>query len=82
MFKTGNDPEIIIEEKGLKTISDDKLLKAILKEILAKNPDAVKQIKAGESRPVDFIMGKVMKKTRGKADPKKIKKLIREKLAE
>jgi aspartyl-tRNA(Asn)/glutamyl-tRNA(Gln) amidotransferase subunit B len=82
MFKTGNDPETIIEEKGLKTISDDKLLKAILKEILAKNPDAVKQIKAGESRPVDFIMGKVMKKTRGKADPKKIKKLIREKLAE
>jgi aspartyl-tRNA(Asn)/glutamyl-tRNA(Gln) amidotransferase subunit B len=82
MFKTGNDPETIIEEKGLKTVSDDKLLKAILKEILAKNPDAVKQIKAGESRPVDFIMGKVMKKTRGKADPKKIKKLIREKLAE
>jgi aspartyl-tRNA(Asn)/glutamyl-tRNA(Gln) amidotransferase subunit B len=82
MFKTGNDPETIIEEKGLKTISDDKLLKAILKEILAKNPDAVKQIKAGESRPVDFIMGKVMRKTRGKADPKKIKKLIRKILAE
>jgi aspartyl-tRNA(Asn)/glutamyl-tRNA(Gln) amidotransferase subunit B len=82
MFKTGNDPETIIEEKGLKTISDDKLLKAILEEILAKNLEAVKQIKAGESRPVDFIMGKVMKKTKGKADPKKIKKLIREKLAE
>lgn len=82
MFKTGTDPETIIEEKGLKTISDDKLLKAILEEILAKNPEAVKQIKAGESRPVDFIMGKVMRKTRGKADPKKIKKLIRKILAE
>ena len=76
MFKTGKDPETIIEEKGLKTISDDKLLKAILEEIIAKNPEAVNQIKAGETRPVDFLMGKVMKKTKGKADPKKIRKMI------
>jgi aspartyl-tRNA(Asn)/glutamyl-tRNA(Gln) amidotransferase subunit B len=82
MFKTGTDPETIIDKKGLKTISDDKILKAILEEIIAKNPEAVNKIKAGESRPVDFLMGKVMKKTKGKADPKKIKKMIREILAE
>jgi aspartyl-tRNA(Asn)/glutamyl-tRNA(Gln) amidotransferase subunit B len=82
MFKTGNDPETIIEEKGLNTISDDKLLKAILKEILAKNPEAVKQIKAGETKPIDFLMGQIMRHTKGKADPKKIKNLIRKKLTE
>ena len=76
MFKTGKDPETIIEGKALKTISNDKLLKAILEEIIAKNPEAVNQIKAGESRPVDFLIGKVMKKTKGKADPKKIRKMI------
>jgi len=82
MFKTGKDPETIIEEKSLKIISDNKILKAILEEIIAKNPDAVNQIKAGESRPVDFLMGKVMKKTKGKADPKKIKKMILKILAD
>jgi aspartyl-tRNA(Asn)/glutamyl-tRNA(Gln) amidotransferase subunit B len=81
MFKTGSDPDIIIAEKGLKPISDDKTLKAILEDIISKNPEAVIQIKAGETKPIDFLMGQVMKKTKGKADPKKIRKLIRKLLA-
>ena len=82
MFKTGSDPDTIIDEKGLKPISDDKTLKAILEEIISKNPGAVDQIKAGETKPIDFLMGQVMKKTKGKADPKKIRKLIQKILAE
>jgi len=82
MFKIGYDPDTIIDEKGLKPISDDKTLKAILEEIISKNPGAVDQIKAGENKPIDFLMGQVMKKTKGKADPKKIRKLIQKILAE
>jgi aspartyl-tRNA(Asn)/glutamyl-tRNA(Gln) amidotransferase subunit B len=82
MFETGSDPETIIDQKGLKTISDDKQLKVILEEIISANPDAASQIKAGETKPVDFLMGQVMRQTKGKADPKKVKKLIRKMLAE
>jgi len=82
MFKTGSGPDAIIDQKGLKPISDDKTLKEILEDVITNNPEAVTQIKAGETRPIDFLMGKVMKKTKGKADPKKIKKLIRKILAE
>jgi aspartyl-tRNA(Asn)/glutamyl-tRNA(Gln) amidotransferase subunit B len=82
MFKTGSDPDTIIDEKGLKPISDDKTLKAILEEIISKNPGAVDQIKAGETKPIDYLMGQVMRHTKGKADPKKIIKLIRKILAE
>jgi aspartyl-tRNA(Asn)/glutamyl-tRNA(Gln) amidotransferase subunit B len=82
MFKTGRDPETIINEKGLKTISEDNILKAILEDVIAKNPEAVIQIKAGETKPIDFLMGQVMRHTKGKADPKKIRDLIRKKLAE
>jgi aspartyl-tRNA(Asn)/glutamyl-tRNA(Gln) amidotransferase subunit B len=82
MFETGSDPETIIDQKGLKTISDDKKLKVILEEIISANPEAASQIKAGETKPIDFFIGQVMKKTKGKADPKKVKKLIRKMLAE
>jgi aspartyl-tRNA(Asn)/glutamyl-tRNA(Gln) amidotransferase subunit B len=78
MFKTGSGPDSIIDEKGLKTISDDTILKALLEDIIAQNPEAVEQIKAGETKPIDFLMGQVMRQTKGKADPKKVRKLIRE----
>ncbi len=82
MFKTGASPDAIIDEKGLKPISDDKTLKAILEEIISRNPGAMDQLKAGETKPIDYLMGQVMKKTKGKADPKKIIKLIRKIVAE
>jgi len=82
MFKTGSSPEAIIDQKGLKPISDDKTLKEMLEDVITKNPEAVTQIKSGETKPIDFLMGQVMKKTKGKADPKKIRNLIRKILAE
>ncbi|MBW1863484.1 MAG: Asp-tRNA(Asn)/Glu-tRNA(Gln) amidotransferase GatCAB subunit B, partial [Deltaproteobacteria bacterium] len=82
MFKTGGTPDSIIKEKDLKPIADDDLLGNILDEVIAESPDAVAQIKAGETKPVDFLMGQVMKKTRGKADPKKVRDLILKELTE
>ena len=80
MFGTGEDPESIIEEKGLRPLSDMGLLGDIINEVVGENPGVVDKISAGESKPIDFLIGQVMKKTRGKADAKVVKDLIRQKL--
>jgi len=79
MFKTGADPDAVIAEKGLKPIQDLDILARMLDEVTAENPDVVAQIKGGMTKPADFLIGQVMKKTRGKADPKSVRKLINEK---
>ncbi len=68
-----------LEEKGLKPIQDNDLLKEMLDEVLAQNPDVADQIARGETKPIDFVIGQIMKKTKGKADPKKLRELIRKK---
>jgi aspartyl-tRNA(Asn)/glutamyl-tRNA(Gln) amidotransferase subunit B len=82
MFGTGSGPDFIIREKGLRTISDDTLLSEMVDETIAENPEAVAQIRDGETKPIDFLMGRVMKKTKGKADPGKVRSLIQSKLSE
>ena len=76
MFDKGGKPDTIIQERGLKPIQDEDLLKKMLDEVLAQNPDVANQIEHGETKPIDFIIGQIMKKTRGKADPKKVRELI------
>ena len=76
MFKTGDEPERIIIDKELNPIGDDHVLEKILHEVFSENEDAVEQVKIGEKKPIDFLMGQVMRKTGGKANPQKVKKLI------
>jgi aspartyl-tRNA(Asn)/glutamyl-tRNA(Gln) amidotransferase subunit B len=80
MFEKGVSPEAVIESKGLKPIQDSGALEKIVDEVFAKNPEAVAKIKEGNKKPVDFLIGQVMKKTRGKADPTALAKLIQKKL--
>jgi len=76
MFSRDAGPDSIIDEKGLRTIDDDDTLQKALEEIIKENPEAAAQIKSGDTKPVDFILGRVMRKTKGKADPKKVRELI------
>jgi aspartyl-tRNA(Asn)/glutamyl-tRNA(Gln) amidotransferase subunit B len=76
MFRTGASPHSIIDEKGLTPILDADLLGQVLNETMADYPDVVTKIKQGETNPIDFLIGQVMKKTKGKADPKTVKNLI------
>ena len=76
MFETGADPESIINEKGLKPIQDTDSLIKILDKVMANNPKVVSQIKEGETKPIGFLIGRVMSETAGKANPKKVKELI------
>jgi aspartyl-tRNA(Asn)/glutamyl-tRNA(Gln) amidotransferase subunit B len=76
MFETGKDPESIINKRGLKPIQDEERLERVLNEVMAENPEAVKKIREGMTNPIDFLIGQVMKKTEGKANPKKLRKII------
>ena len=80
MFETGAGPESIIKEKGLKPIQDIDTLMGILDKVIAAHPDVVKQIKAGVTKPIGFLIGQVMNETAGKANPKKVKELIQKTL--
>src|SRR5690606_27135464 len=80
MFRTGKEPAAIVEERGLEQISDADALAAIVEEVIANNPDAVANIQAGELKAIGFLVGQVMRQTGGKANPKLVQGLLRERL--
>ncbi len=82
MYRTGTKASEIVEKKGLAVERDEGALIALIEEILAENPDQVAQFKAGKTKVLGFFMGQLMKRTRGKADPRLSNELLREKLAE
>jgi aspartyl-tRNA(Asn)/glutamyl-tRNA(Gln) amidotransferase subunit B len=79
-FKTGKAPQEIVREKGLGQISDEGLLAEIVTKVLAENPKAVADFRAGKEAALGFLQGQVMKATSGKADPHKVRALLLEKL--
>ncbi len=81
MFETAEGPDAIIESKGLRPIQDADTLGRVLHEVVAENADVVERIKEGMTGPIDFLIGQVMRKTKGKADPKKVRELIEVMLA-
>ncbi|NMB36020.1 MAG: Asp-tRNA(Asn)/Glu-tRNA(Gln) amidotransferase subunit GatB [Firmicutes bacterium] len=80
MFATGKKPEAIIKKKGLTQISDEGTLLKIVEEILADNPGSVEDYHSGKDRALGFLVGQVMKKTKGQANPQMVNELLREKL--
>ena len=78
MFKTGRAPEAIIEKRGLKPLDDPALLKKMVALVLEEHPAAAAELAEGALKPIDFFIGQVMKKTRGQADPKAVRKLLEE----
>lgn len=80
MFLSGKGPEEIVREKGLVQISDEGELASVVDRVLADNPGAVEDYRKGKDGAVTFLVGQVMKATRGKANPQLANKLIREKL--
>jgi len=81
MYKTGKDPDRIVEEKGLSKITDTALLEAEIDKVLAANPQQVEKYKAGKTKLLGFFVGQVMKATKGKADPKLVNEILKKKLS-
>lgn len=82
MLETGKQPAKIVEEQGLVQISDEGALKQIVADVIAANPQAIDDFKAGHERAVGFLVGQVMKQTKGKANPPLVNKLIVETISQ
>lgn len=80
MQQDGGKPSDIVEAKGLKQISDEGAIVSIVEEVLAKNPQSVEDFRNGKDRAIGFLVGQVMKASRGQANPELVNKILREKL--
>ncbi len=81
MWKTGKQAAEIVEEKGLKQISDSGEIEAIVAKIVAENAGQVEQFRSGNEKVIGWFVGQVMKATQGKANPKLVNEVLRKALA-
>jgi len=81
MAVTGKTPEEIIREKGLSQISDPAELQKIIRDVLSRNADAVQDYKKGSAKAIGFLMGQIMKASRGKANPNLARDILEEMLS-
>jgi len=82
MAETGKAASAIVEEQGLRQVSDTGELEGIVLGVLRDNPEAVADLRAGKKKAQGFLMGQVMRATRGQANPQVVARLIGEKLGE
>ena len=81
MWVNGSSPDEIIESQGLKQISDDGEIEAIIESIISANPSQVESFKNGKEKLFGFFVGQVMKETQGKANPKVVNEILKKKLS-
>jgi aspartyl-tRNA(Asn)/glutamyl-tRNA(Gln) amidotransferase subunit B len=81
VFEEDKSPETIIEEKGWEQITDSAALSGYIDEIIAKNEKVVEQIRGGDTKPIGFLVGQVMKETSGRAEPQLVQSLLKDRLS-
>ena len=80
MADEGKDPQIIVEEKGLKQQSDPKEIEKLIDKVITNNPGKVKEYKSGKDKLFGFFVGQVMKVSGGKANPQLVNEILKKKL--
>jgi len=80
MFATGKDADDIAKEKGLEQLSDTGALETVVDEVIAENGEAADKVRSGNLGTIGFLVGQVMKKTKGQANPGMVNDLLRTKL--
>ena len=80
MFETGEDASKVAKDKGLEQVSDAGALEGIVDEVIAENEDAAAKVRAGNLGTIGFLVGQVMKKSRGQANPGMVNDLLKDKL--
>ena len=80
MFLSNEKPTVIIEEKGLSQISCSDEIEKLVNEVLSNNPKSIEDFKAGKTQAIGYLMGQVMKASKGKANPPVAKQMIEDKL--
>ena len=81
MFETGRNAAEIIEEKGLKQVSDSSAIEAMIDEVLAANPDKVEEYQGGKDKLFGFFVGQTMKLSKGQANPGVVNQILKSKLS-
>jgi len=81
MIKTGADPEHIITEKNLAQTEDENEIENIVKNVISRNPEPVEDYKRGKQNTLQFLVGQVMKETKGKVNPQKAMEILKKYLA-
>ncbi len=81
MLETGRDASVIVEERGLRQVTDTGAIAAAIDQVLAGNADKVAEYKAGKDKLFGFFVGQVMKATQGKANPALVNQVLKERLS-
>ncbi|MDG2482447.1 MAG: Asp-tRNA(Asn)/Glu-tRNA(Gln) amidotransferase subunit GatB [Alphaproteobacteria bacterium] len=81
MFETGKAAAVIVEEKGLKQVTDTGAIESVIDEVMARETEKVAEYRGGKDKLFGFFIGQVMKASGGKANPKAVNEILRKKLA-
>jgi aspartyl-tRNA(Asn)/glutamyl-tRNA(Gln) amidotransferase subunit B len=79
-IENGKNPSCIVKEEGLEQVSDESSLEIIVDEIIEENPSAVQEYRNGKTKALSFLVGQVMKASRGKANPTKVNIILKNKI--
>ena len=82
MWQGEGDADTVIDAKGLRQITDTGAIEAMVDEVLAASPEQAQQFRDGKEKVIGYLVGQVMKASRGKADPAEVNRLLRRKLTE
>ena len=80
MAETGDDPAKIVDERGMRQVSDDGALLPIVEQVISNCPDQAQQYRDGNQKVIGYLVGQCMKASRGKGNPKRFNELLRENL--
>ena len=80
MLETGKMPDMIVKEKGWVQIRDEREIEEIIEQVMKENPEIVESIRGGKDKAIGFLVGQAMKKSRGKANPELVNKILLEKI--
>ena len=80
MAQTGQTPEAIVKEKGLVQVTDSAAIESAVQSVIDQHPDEVAAYRGGKTKLIGFFVGQVMKTTRGKANPKMVNEILKQKL--
>lgn len=80
MFETGKDAKQVVDEKGLKQVSDEGAIISMIDEVLASNQDKVDEYRSGKDKLFGFFVGQVMKASKGQANPGMVNQILKQKL--
>jgi aspartyl-tRNA(Asn)/glutamyl-tRNA(Gln) amidotransferase subunit B len=80
MYVSGKSAQAIVDARGLLQVTDHGAIEAVIDEVLRENPAEAESFRAGKEKVFGFLVGQVMRKSKGKANPQLVNELLRSKL--